>query len=592
MDMRSTKMHAYRKNMKIEYKYRAYFYIIGLLVVYFVLFIMLSRNKQSKLQADFVESNQLIYTKIVDDYFHKYNLADDLTKISEILLVLPQEIHLSVFNDNGETIYDNKLPKSRWDESKEKKNVEIPRALLKGKGYSVRKGIDADLDYAYYALFDGDYVIRTGMPYNPGAISKRSDAPYFLLVGLLFLIVAALFSLIYFGSRDSINKLRQFVTSFRENKRTPNYVNLVDNDLNELQLMIADVYRQLASEEKNTQIEREKLLQHFHFSEEGISFFTEEYENLFTNVYFIQYLNILFSEPTFDVNSIFTNPIFNDVVRFLENPRGKKNFTSKLYGNGKSFGVRVIIFPDRSFEIIIRKVTEAEMNEMDAAAMTNSIAHELKTPLTSMRGYLETLIAYDGLNLEKQKNFMERTYKQCLRLDEIIQDMVLLSKTIYSPQYFLKDNINLYQLINEIVDEDRERFENQNYTIEMNLNEDTSLKGNRTLLTSIFRNLISNAVKYAGDNVVISINNYLEDDNYYYFSVADNGVGVEEKHLENIFNRFYRVADGRTRDKGGSGLGLSIVKDAVHFHQGEIYAKNRVTGGLEFLFTLRKTDAV
>jgi signal transduction histidine kinase len=114
------------------------------------------------------------------------------------------------------------------------------------------------------------------------------------------------------------------------------------------------------------------------------------------------------------------------------------------------------------------------------------------------------------------------------------------------------------------------------------------VRGNRTLIQSIFYNLSTNALKYAGENITITIRNYMEDDEYYYFSFFDNGTGIDNKHLDHIFERFYRITEGRTRDKGGSGLGLAIVKDAVNFHKGAILAKNRAEGGLEFLFTLQK----
>ena len=107
-------------------------------------------------------------------------------------------------------------------------------------------------------------------------------------------------------------------------------------------------------------------------------------------------------------------------------------------------------------------------------------------------------------------------------------------------------------------------------------------------IQQVLYNLIDNAINYAGENITIGIDNYMEDSEFYYFSFYDTGRGIEEEHLERIFDRFYRVNQGRSRKTGGSGLGLSIVKNAVLFHKGQITAKNRKDGGLEFIFSLRK----
>jgi two-component system OmpR family sensor kinase/two-component system phosphate regulon sensor histidine kinase PhoR len=129
-------------------------------------------------------------------------------------------------------------------------------------------------------------------------------------------------------------------------------------------------------------------------------------------------------------------------------------------------------------------------------------------------------------------------------------------------------------------------LEEKNMHIETTLPEELVIKGNTLQIYSIFRNLIDNSILYAGVGTTISIECYRKDKEYLYFSVADNGVGVDSKHLNKIFDRFYRVDKGRSRKLGGTGLGLSIVKNAIHFHQGRISAKNRKGGGLEFLFTL------
>jgi signal transduction histidine kinase len=221
--------------------------------------------------------------------------------------------------------------------------------------------------------------------------------------------------------------------------------------------------------------------------------------------------------------------------------------------------------------------------------MTNNIAHELLTPVTSMRGYFETLIEHEALPPEKQRDYIQRAYRQIIRLTDIIQDTVLLSKTGNASRYFSKEEINLYDLLRDMIEIDlKDRIEQQGDRVDLLVGKQVKVRGNGTLLYSIFRNLSDNVLKYAGENIRITIHNYMEDDDFYYFLFADNGTGIDEKLLDRIFERFYRVNEGRTRDKGGSGLGLSIVKDAVTFHHGEIQARNRKNGGLEFLFTLKK----
>jgi two-component system OmpR family sensor kinase/two-component system phosphate regulon sensor histidine kinase PhoR len=112
--------------------------------------------------------------------------------------------------------------------------------------------------------------------------------------------------------------------------------------------------------------------------------------------------------------------------------------------------------------------------------------------------------------------------------------------------------------------------------------------GNSGLLYSIFRNLFDNSIDHAGEGIVIHLDNYLNDDEFYYFSYSDTGTGVPEEDLPRLFERFYRVDKGRERKKGGTGLGLAIVKNAIHFHKGEISVRNRAGGGLEFLFTMAR----
>jgi len=346
--------------------------------------------------------------------------------------------------------------------------------------------------------------------------------------------------------------------------------------------------KELKTDRQMMLLEREKLLEHFQHSEEGISLFNPDMENIYANSLFFQYLNTILNQTTSTVNDLFKSPAFNEIVQFLHNPKGERFIEVKIQISGNSFIVQEIIFSDKSFEIIIRDISENEKNNFDRAEMINNIAHELRTPVTSIRGYIETMIEYENLSKEKRDEFLQKAYKQVIRLSEIIRDVVLLSKTNEAPQTFDMRNVNICDVVQELLEDTKEIIKEKGATIKCEIGKDVVIRGSRTLILSIFWNLINNALKYAGENVTITIRNYMENDAYYFFSFTDDGKGIEDKYLEHIFGRFYRIDESRTRKKGGSGLGLPIVKDAVKFHHGKIHAKNRAEGGLEFLFTLRK----
>jgi two-component system phosphate regulon sensor histidine kinase PhoR len=239
-----------------------------------------------------------------------------------------------------------------------------------------------------------------------------------------------------------------------------------------------------------------------------------------------------------------------------------------------------------------KKVAEAEARQKSKLKkqMTSNIAHELRTPVTTIRGYLETLIACPDMPQEKKQEFIEKAYNQTIRLTELITDMSLISKMEEKSSKFQKESIDLYTVANEVFDEFSSRIAAQNVKVENKLSAGTVLTGNKTLVYTIIKNLVENSLKYAGDGITIHLECYSSIDKFCYLTYYDTGAGVPAEHLDQIFERFYRIEEGRTRDVGGSGLGLSIVKNAVKFHGGDISAINRQWGGLQFFFSLRRQE--
>jgi two-component system phosphate regulon sensor histidine kinase PhoR len=305
------------------------------------------------------------------------------------------------------------------------------------------------------------------------------------------------------------------------------------------------------------------------------------------NGLFIQYLNTIADEASSDASRILKDENFIELQDFLN--QNKQHYFAKVISKqGKIFSVRANLFEDGSFEIILSDITKEEKTKRLKQEMTGNIAHELRTPITSIRGYLETVLD-QPLSDEKRQYFIERAFQQTIALSEIIQDMSLITKMEEAPNLFSLEKINIGQLLEKIQEELSVQLGAKQIEMRWQVPEHLEITGNENLLYSLFRNLTDNAIRYGGENLIINISIYNEDADFYYFSFYDTGIGVkDESHLNRIFERFFCISEGRTRDNGGTGLGLSIVKNAVLFHKGNITVKNRKEGGLEFLFTLKK----
>lgn len=220
--------------------------------------------------------------------------------------------------------------------------------------------------------------------------------------------------------------------------------------------------------------------------------------------------------------------------------------------------------------------------------LTQNISHELKTPVASILGYTETIVSNPDMPQETKNRFIERTQLQAQRLATLLNDLSILNRVDYAPQVISMQRVNVSQVVADIVQDVDIAIKTKHMTLNNYLPEDIIINGNESLIYSIFSNLIDNSLNYAGENAIIDIHAYEEEENSWLFKFCDNGEGVAEEHLQHLFERFYRIDNSRSRSMGGTGLGLAIVKNAVLQHGGSISVTNRKEGGLEFTFTLKK----
>lgn len=234
------------------------------------------------------------------------------------------------------------------------------------------------------------------------------------------------------------------------------------------------------------------------------------------------------------------------------------------------------------------EATEAERrNRQLKQEMTSNIAHELKTPVSSIRGYLEILLSDKPVDDERRRYFLDRCFHQTLRLSDLIQDVSVINKLEESADLFPREEEDVSEVAAEAVSDLADKASAAGISVQNRLPA-MPLNGNHELLYCIFRNLVENSIAYAGNNIDIVLETYKESPDHYFIHCYDTGKGVADEYLSRLFDRFVRIDEGRSRQNGGTGLGLSIVKHSVLFHGGEIYAKNREAGGLEFYFSLKK----
>ena len=284
-------------------------------------------------------------------------------------------------------------------------------------------------------------------------------------------------------------------------------------------------------------------------------------------------------------------PVMDTLKRFVNTAEhGNIDYTKVHFPNTPSgeTGNKIVELYKQLENSKLEIIKEKDLNRKMKQEMTNNIAHELKTPVSSIRGYLEILLGDKPIDDERRHYFLERSYSQTLRLSNLINDVSVINKIEESSELFQKEDINVRQIAQEAIDELADSIAEKRIAVSNSIPPEISIWGNHSLMYSIFRNLIENVVSYAGEDISIGMELHKEDNEYYYFRFYDTGCGVEEQYLTRLFDRFLRIDTGRSRKNGGTGLGLSIVKHAVQFHQGSIVAKNSPAGGLEFYFSFKK----
>ena len=346
------------------------------------------------------------------------------------------------------------------------------------------------------------------------------------------------------------------------------------------QNIFAKLYRTYRQQKKSqTQLTTtlDQFIQAAEAINDGIIGVNEDNEILWSNKKAQKMLNINpkkdYNQP---INYIFRN---SDLSNYLIKENYEDSINIHNANNKLDIEIKATFFSENHKLITCRDLTSLKKIQNLRKDFVSNFSHELKTPLTVISGFLETLEDRKKIDVQSKK-IISLMSEQAHRMKKLIDDLLLLSNVESDYLQNRSEKIIMRDIFKKIKNE-VSFIDQQQHKISYSLNNEINIYGSSTEIYSAFINLLTNAIRYTDKKGEITVSwNKINNDAI--FQVADTGIGIPEKHLKRITERFYRVDEDRSRESGGTGLGLSIVKNIMHQHQGEIRVASEINSGSSF----------
>jgi len=511
-------------------------------------------------------------------------------------------LRTTIISKDGEVLADSEIDISELPNVENHINrEEVQSSLETGNGFSRRHSATINTDLLYYCenyYKDNRVVgfIRFAM------FATKLDTKMDFLSKLILLIDVSIFVLmslfLFFYSKYLQNRINAFIQDLESVKEKEVFTEIDPQKYFEFDLIagninsIGNYYQKKYCDIKTDNIELHRI---FNAMKEGIAAFDKDGKILFHNTAFKRVLNITGEIkqliPFYDL--IHFPPIINDINDFLNN---KSPLSNRTKYPGQVY-IDYIITPllldsneYHGFIISIEDVTSLHNLEVMRKDFVANISHEFKTPLTSIKGYTETLLSGTVDDKVTQDKFLNKILNQSNHLGNIFADLLLLSR-IENRESLELERIDPAPHIENLTKNFHQEAEAKNITLifQHKLEKDFTIKVDSQLFDIMVSNLIINAIKYSQNDGVVEII-LSEVDDQLNIVVVDSGIGIPEKEQTRVFERFYRTEISRELNPQGSGLGLSIVKNIVELFKGSMQVKSKKKEGSKFTISLPKAD--
>lgn len=489
-------------------------------------------------------------------------------------------VRFTVINKEGEVIFDNEIAKLDNHNNRQ----EIIDAFKNGSGSSVRYSASLSTSMVYVATkIDDNTVIRSSVPVNNIRVFTSGTLKYYIAIILLvfvlslFLAVKLVKIIVY-----PINELQKVTSKIENgdlNKRAIIYnydeigflAQTFNNIADQLEIRIID-----SLDKKN------KLEAILESMESGVIAIDNNENIILIN----SYSQKLFDLKEDNIGKKISDCIIDyDLINFIrEIPEIGTKEVKLFHPIERELRVKkspIINYLNNSIGIVItvQDITDIKRLENMRSEFVANVSHELKTPLTSIKGFSETLRYVD--DSETKNKFLDIIDKESERLTNLINDILILSN-IENIHKMKSEYFNPGDVIENVLDMVKSQAYKKSIIIKYNDCFNSEILGSKDKFHQLAVNLIENAIKYSNENGIVKIDLTLEEQ-YFVFKVKDNGIGIPKNDIPRIFERFYRV--DKSRSTRGTGLGLAIVKHIVKLFNGEISVKSKV--GIGSTFTVK-----
>lgn len=492
-------------------------------------------------------------------------------------------VRFTVINKDGEVIFDNEIAKLDNHNNRQ----EIIDAFKNGSGSSVRYSESLSTSMVYIATkIDDNTVIRSSVPVNSIRVFTSGTLKYYIAIILLvfvlslFLAVKLVKIIVY-----PINELQKVTSKIENgdlNKRAIIYnydeigflAQTFNNIADQLEIRIID-----SLDKKN------KLEAILESMESGVIAIDNNENIILIN----SYSQKLFDLKEDNIGKKISDCIIDyDLINFIrEIPEIGTKEIKLFHPIERELRVKkspIINYLNNSIGIVItvQDITDIKRLENMRSEFVANVSHELKTPLTSIKGFSETLRYVD--DSETKNKFLDIIDKESERLTNLINDILILSN-IENIHKMESEYFNPGDVIENVLDMVKSQAYKKSIIIKYNDCFNSEILGSKDKFHQLAVNLIENAIKYSNENGIVKIDLTLEEQ-YFVFKVKDNGIGIPKNDIPRIFERFYRV--DKSRSTRGTGLGLAIVKHIVKLFNGEISVKSKVGRGSTFTVKIKK----